>query len=74
MKRPRVPWRLLISTLLILCIPASSAVAQSLSKGKGNLRVMTYNVDEGTDYLEVQAATNQQSFCWPWDKPLPRFV
>ena len=29
------------------------AAAQSLSNGKGNLRVMTYNVDEGTDYLEI---------------------
>ena len=62
MKRPQVLWRVLISTLLIICIPASSTVAQSLSKGKGDLRVMTYNVDEGTDYIEVQAATTSQEF------------
>jgi len=40
----------------------ASGIGQSLSKGKGNLRVMTYNVDEGTDYLEVQQATNVSEF------------
>jgi hypothetical protein len=62
MKRPSVFWRVLIPALLIVCIPASSAFAQSLSKGKGDLRVMTYNINEGTDYLEVQAATTSQEF------------
>ena len=38
------------------------AAGQSLSKGKGDLRVMTYNVDEGTDFLEVQRATNLTEF------------
>ncbi len=38
------------------------ASAQSLSNGNGDLRVMTYNVDEGTDYLEIEAATNQFQF------------
>jgi hypothetical protein len=32
------------------------AAAQPLSDGSGDLRVMTYNVDEGTDFLEVAAA------------------
>lgn len=41
---------------------ATGGAGQSLSKGKGNLRVMTYNVDEGTDYLEVQQATNVNEF------------
>src|SRR5712671_5012663 len=36
--------------------------AQSLPTGKGGLRVMTYNVDEGTDFLEVQSATNFNEF------------
>ena len=58
----RLLWRLLISAVLILCVPVSSAMAQSLSKGNGDLRVMTYNVDEGTDYIEVQAATTSQEF------------
>ncbi len=41
---------------------ATSGAGQSLSKGKGDLRVMTYNVDEGTDYLEVQRATDVNQF------------
>ena len=41
--------------------PTPSA-AQSLSKGDGDLRVMTYDANEGTDFLEVQAATNPQQF------------
>jgi hypothetical protein len=40
----------------------TAALAQSLSNGKGDLRVMTYNANEGTDLLEVQAATNPQEF------------
>jgi endonuclease/exonuclease/phosphatase family metal-dependent hydrolase len=47
------------SLVLVSCLYASG---QSLSSGKGDLRVMTYNVNEGTDLLEVQAATDQQSF------------
>ena len=38
------------------------AGAQPLSRGNGDLRVMTYNVDEGTDYLELESATTQQQF------------
>ncbi len=41
---------------------ATSGPGQSLSKGKGDLRVMTYNVDEGTDFLEVQQATDVNQF------------
>jgi hypothetical protein len=36
--------------------------AQSLSNGKGDLRVMTYNVDEGTDYLEILQAKSTMEF------------
>jgi endonuclease/exonuclease/phosphatase family metal-dependent hydrolase len=50
---------MLSGLLLVLALNTS---AQSLSSGKGDLRVMTYNVNEGTDFLEVQAATNQQDF------------
>ena len=36
--------------------------AQSLSSGKGDLRVMTYNANEGTDFIEVQQATTPFGF------------
>lgn len=38
------------------------AAAQSLSRGRGDLRVMTYNVNEGTDFQQIQAATDVNSF------------
>lgn len=47
--------------LLAACLNAS-ALGQSLSNGKGDLRVMTYNANEGTDFLEVQQATDPISF------------
>ena len=52
---------------LLLCLAlvpliVSQAGAQSLSKGKGDLRVMTYNLNEGTDYKEVQAARTPTEF------------
>ncbi|AQV98410.1 hypothetical protein BJN34_31540 [Cupriavidus necator] len=47
--------------LFIACLPVS-AYAQSLSRGDGDLRVMTYNVDEGTDYQEVARASGFQEF------------
>ena len=53
---------LLVSLLVVLWISAPQAGAQSLSKGKGDLRVMTYNVDEGTDYQELQHARNSTEF------------
>ena len=55
MKRP--PYSLLLSAA-ILTVPATA----QLSQGNGNLRVMTYNVDEGTDYVEVQNATTATQF------------
>jgi endonuclease/exonuclease/phosphatase family metal-dependent hydrolase len=39
-----------------------AALGQSLSNGKGDLRVMTYNANEGTDLIEVQAATTPGEF------------
>ncbi len=52
---------------LLLCLSLLSwitvqAGAQSLSKGKGDLRVMTYNANEGTDYKEVQGALTPMQF------------
>jgi hypothetical protein len=35
-------------------------IAQALSNGAGDLRVMTYNINEGTDYIEVQAANTTE--------------
>jgi len=46
-------------TLVLACLPLS---AQLVAKGDGDLRVMTYNVNEGTDFLEVQQAHDQFSF------------
>jgi hypothetical protein len=51
--------QILAGMLIMAC---SLASAQALSKGKGDLRVMTYNANEGTDLLEVQAATTQMDF------------
>jgi endonuclease/exonuclease/phosphatase family metal-dependent hydrolase len=42
--------------LAALLLASAPALAQ-LSKGNGDLRVMTYNVDEGTDFIEVSRAT-----------------
>jgi len=50
-----------VNVAVLLAATATSATAQ-LSKGKGDLRVMTYNVDEGTDFLEVASATTQEEF------------
>ena len=36
--------------------------AQGLPPGGGGLRVMTYNVDEGTDFIEVENATTTTQF------------
>jgi hypothetical protein len=51
--------QILAGMLIMAC---SLASAQALSKGKGDLRVMTYNANEGTDLLEVQAAKTQLDF------------
>lgn len=56
----------MVSTFILLClgwlIAAEPVAAQSLSNGSGNLRVMTYNVDEGTDYLELLKAQTTTEF------------
>jgi endonuclease/exonuclease/phosphatase family metal-dependent hydrolase len=53
---------LAVLALFLLAGTATPASAQALSDGKGTLRVMTYNVDEGTDYIEILSATNFQEF------------
>jgi hypothetical protein len=59
----RVGWTLLGLLSLLACLAGPTrTVAQSLSKGKGDLRVMTYNVNEGTDYLEIQQARDLNQF------------
>lgn len=56
--------RLALSPFLVALLLRGAAIAgpSLLSRGNGDLRVMTYNVDEGTDYLEVESATTQQEF------------
>jgi hypothetical protein len=55
-------WFVLMAGIVALLTAIQPALGQSLSKGKGDLRVMTYNVDEGTDYIEVQAARTTGQF------------
>ena len=56
-------WLYILSSLVLIqayfCPPS---LGQSLSKGDGDLRVMTYNANEGTDFQQVQAATNPEQF------------
>lgn len=51
----------LLSLLSWLGAPTQAA-AQWQSHHKHGLRVMTYNVNEGTDFLQIQAATDVNSF------------
>jgi hypothetical protein len=53
--------RIAICIAAIITLLAPPAQAQ-LSKGKGDLRVMTYNVYQGTDFDEVAAAQNLLQF------------
>jgi hypothetical protein len=62
MKRKVLYSWLLVCMAVVLCAVAAPVGAQSLSKGEGDLRVMTYNVDEGTDYTELQHARNATEF------------
>jgi hypothetical protein len=50
-----------IVTLLVLSAGLIPARAQ-LSKGEGDLRVMTYNAFEGTAFLDIQHASNLSEF------------
>src|SRR6267154_994164 len=58
----RVTRCLALAAMMGWSLGAVYTTAQSLPTGKGGLRVMTYNVDEGTDFLEVQSATNFNEF------------
>jgi endonuclease/exonuclease/phosphatase family metal-dependent hydrolase len=53
---------LLASLLFVVAGMNALAAGQPLSKGDGDLRVMTYNANEGTDFLEVQSAGNSFQF------------
>ena len=59
-KRIAICMTAVIALLASLAGPVSAE--GQLSKGKGDLRVMTYNADEGTDFLEIQHATNLSEF------------
>ena len=52
----------LLCLFLFTILDASLAIGQRSSAGNGALRVMTYNVDEGTDFIELQTATNPSQF------------
>jgi hypothetical protein len=58
------PLRLVAAMFLVLLLAVSVAPgsAQVLSEGKGNLRVMTYNVYEGADLTTAFSAQTQQDF------------
>jgi hypothetical protein len=51
---------ILVCSLILLDGPM--CLAAELGNGRGTLRVMTYNVDEGTDYLELLRATSVSEF------------
>ena len=57
---------LIARTAAIIALVGSTTAAvpaqAQLSKGNGDLRVMTYNVDEGTDFNEVVAAQTLTEF------------
>jgi hypothetical protein len=52
-----------VLSLLFACLGVpGQAAGQSPWKERRDLRVMTYNVNEGTDFLQIQAATDLDSF------------
>ena len=51
-------WTLIFLTVFLLF----SLTAAAQDGGKGAIKVMTYNVNEGTDFLEVLSATNLDDF------------
>jgi hypothetical protein len=51
-----------LSLLLLVTVPTPKATAQSLPQGKGALRVMTYNVYQGTNFTAALGATTPTEF------------
>jgi endonuclease/exonuclease/phosphatase family metal-dependent hydrolase len=47
---------------VVWCCAALPGMAQSLSRGIGDLRVMTYNINEGSDFIEVSQAQTASQF------------
>lgn len=60
MHRIRIQLAGIVALILAVCL-AGTAVAQQ-NNGKAVVKVMTYNVNEGTDFLEVLAAQNLPDF------------
>ena len=52
----------MLTVLLAQAYLSVPALGESLSTGDGGIRVMTYNANEGSDFLEVQQATNSFEF------------
>jgi endonuclease/exonuclease/phosphatase family metal-dependent hydrolase len=62
-KRPMIKYTALLVVLAFAAgLSGSQPASAQLGQGNGDLRVMTYNVDEGTDYIEVTQATNTTEF------------
>ncbi len=53
---------LLCSCFCLLLFTILGAPVMMGQRGNGALRVITYNVDEGTDFIELQNATTQSQF------------
>jgi hypothetical protein len=60
--RARFTFFVTVVAILPLAIAGLTPVQAQLSKGKGDLRVMTYNVDQGTDFVELASAANETQF------------
>src|SRR5689334_10692449 len=54
--------RCCLCLLLITILHATLMMGQRASAGKGALRVITYNVDEGTEFIDLQNATTSSQF------------
>lgn len=53
---------LCLAVALTAGVLSATPVTAQVSQGDGDLRVMTYNLDQGTDFAEVSAATNLVQF------------
>ena len=58
----RVSRRFVGTAVSLVVLTATLALPVLGQKAKGNLTVMTYNVNEGTDFLQVLSATNATQF------------
>jgi len=62
MRRLRTPFASVSALVLLFAIALAPATATAQDEGKAVVKVMTYNVNEGTDFLQVLSATNLPDF------------